>query len=314
MKNKKKIIALFLAAVSILMLYACNSEESPPPGGAPTFTFKYEPHSKFGEDVSLSSHSDRDILPYSEGFPDVLAAKYEIDGRQLYHIKHGVMVMYDQNTAHKFHITVENPDCVLYNQNGDILEGDDLITTGSYVEYKGKDGFKIVILCDLNGDGKTDDTDISEMKKYIGNTPETAESDLKFLAADVNDSGNVTQYDIDRITGALSKTRFESDLIHSEAPLDTNEPSVDYDYLSVTIKSEDFKKTHKSKKFYGEEVDKVVCNDIESVTPEMKYYSVDLYLDRDYSPEELRKLRSRIELLEGVYVVEYSRGGYAGPT
>lgn len=297
MKNKKRIIAILIAGISILPLASCSKQTPLRP------TITGTEHVTFDESVSLSSYSNREILPCSENFPSLLAARYIINNKQLFHIKHGVLVMFGKNTASTFHLVVEDPDLVLYSQQGDILQGEDLITTGCYVTYKGKEHYDIVSLGDLDGNGKIDNSDIKEMEAFIGNRPENAESNLAFLAADANGSGNVTQCDIDSIQYAIDNFSDSYDIIMQNTPFDTYEPRMCRDRLDVIIKREDVLRKHESKKFYGEDVIAVSRHDYTSVYEGETWITV--YFKKEYSAEELQSLRSSIELLPGVYRVDY---------
>lgn len=317
MKNKKPLCIILLSIFILIILITLFITISywhqrlnlpdPPTAAEPEHLIYREvyTHLQFDESVSLSSYSNRDVLSDSENFPDVLSARYEIGGRQLFHLKHGVIAMFGDITAKTFHLVVENPDLVLYSRSGEVLNETDKIATGCYVEYKGEERFTIVSLGDLNGDGIIDDTDIKAMKSFIGNRPKNAEADLTFLAADINDSGNVTQYDIDTVLTVKDWPPSAYDLIYRNAPFDKNEDMMIKNQLNVLIKAEDYNKKMKSPKYYGSEV--VDVSDPSAVSDDEFWLT--LTLDREYDGDELRALRSKIELLDNIYEVHYySRG------
>lgn len=263
----------------------------------------------FDPSVTLSPYSTGEQLSYSEGFPVVLSARYKIDGLELFYIKYGVIVMFNKNTAEKFLLAVGNSDVTLYDKDGKPLTDDDFITTGCYVEYKGEERFYIVSLGDLNGDGQIDDTDIKGMEAFIGNRPENAESDFAFLASDIDDSGNVTQYDIDAVLFAKEPTHSDYDMLANNGPIEKkNANEGKGNTLDVFIKKEDYKRKMKSPKYYGAEIKYV--DEYSEVPSAIKDISGNdvlhfcLNLDKVYEAEDRRNFISRIELLDGVYEVK----------
>lgn len=92
----------------------------------------------------------------------------------------------------------------IYNKNGQELTKSELVGTGATLKIvETSDIYKMVVMGDLNGDGKITTTDLLKLKKHVTNI-EKLKSEYK-TAADINSSNTITTTDVLKMKQIICK-------------------------------------------------------------------------------------------------------------
>ena len=111
---------------------------------------------------------------------------YVIENGYLYQEKYG-------KTVQEFKEDLNNPDLQIYNENGEILQDTDKISTGdTYIESETEN--VIVLRGDLNGDGNMDEKDFLAIKEHMVEK-NILENEYK-EASDLDENGEVNLTDV----------------------------------------------------------------------------------------------------------------------
>lgn len=90
---------------------------------------------------------------------------------------------------------ITNADVGVYDTKGKKLEDNNFVTTDSALKLLNSDlEYKLIVIADLNGDGKATPTDLLKLKKHVVKL-ETLLKNFA-MAADINFDGNVTPTDL----------------------------------------------------------------------------------------------------------------------
>ena len=145
--------------------------------------FIYAKDKKGNEKVDYSNY-------YVFGEKETENSNYEIDGKYIKRVIPGTTVSEVITEVKK---TIKGTAYKVYNKNKEEIKEDEKVTTGSIISIDGKE-YKIVVIGDLNGDGKLNGIDILKMRLYILGKYKLVDEYEK--AADINNNGKVNGVDL----------------------------------------------------------------------------------------------------------------------
>ena len=118
----------------------------------------------------------------------VISDKYKISANYISRIPIGTTV-----ADFKANVT-SNEELIIKDKNGNVLQETDILTTGVILNAGEAKQYNLVLIGDINGDGKLSITDLVKLKLFSVNilTPNTIEK----IAGDMNGDGNISITDL----------------------------------------------------------------------------------------------------------------------
>ena len=141
----------------------------------------------FADDSQLSVN----IIENQQEEAKITSEIYEIEAPYISKIeKETTVVEFKQNVE-------ANREITIIDNNGNELEDDDIIGTGMTIKVGEELEYTLIVMGDINGDGKVTITDIAKIKLHI--IKKEILTGTKFIAADLNNDKELTITDLARI-------------------------------------------------------------------------------------------------------------------
>lgn len=120
-----------------------------------------------------------------------------------YTIEEGIISRIVSNTKvsdFKANVVTQPKEIVIKDKEGNILSDDDIIATGMSLEV-GKLKFTLIVIGDVDGNGKLGATDLAKIKLHLIETEKL--SGILLKAADINGDGKISATDLAQMKLAL---------------------------------------------------------------------------------------------------------------
>lgn len=99
---------------------------------------------------------------------------------------------------------IASDEYILKNQSGEQIKEEDLITTGSTITIN-SEVIQLIVIGDINGDGKLSSTDLSKLVLHILEKETLTEE--KTIAADMNEDEQITSTDLSRMKERIIESK-----------------------------------------------------------------------------------------------------------
>lgn len=99
---------------------------------------------------------------------------------------------------------IASDEYILKNQSGEQMKEEDLITTGSTITIN-SEVMQLIVIGDINGDGKLSSTDLSKLVLHILEKETLTEE--KTIAADMNEDEQITSTDLSRMKERIIESK-----------------------------------------------------------------------------------------------------------